>query len=233
MRSRANVGRILLDSEVDAIVFNAGIIIGSGSASFEMIRHLATTLRWMPAPDWVSNRVEPLSVRDALYYLLSAADVQEAVNRSFDIGSRQILTYANVMRTFAAVAGLKPRHVIALPLPAPTLSGIWVGLVTRCRSASPCRSCNPCRRMLWPRIRTSMRSFRRPSPGSSGSQTPSDSPCAVKSKVPWIRTGTPTPESSTRRPSRRPAIRSGPAGASTPMNGRRRSAVSAPPRCGL
>ena len=130
MRSRANVGRILLDSEVDAIVFNAGIIIGSGSASFEMIRHLATTLRWMPVPDWVSNRVEPLSVRDALYYLLSAADVQEAVNRSFDIGSRQILTYANVMRTFAAVAGLKPRHVIALPLPAPTLSGIWVGLVT-------------------------------------------------------------------------------------------------------
>lgn len=130
MRSRANVGRILLDSEVEAIVFNAGIIIGSGSASFEMIRHLAMTLRWMPAPDWVSNRVEPLSVRDALYYLLSAADVQEAVNRSFDIGSRQILTYANVMRTFAAVAGLKPRHVIALPLPAPTLSGIWVGLVT-------------------------------------------------------------------------------------------------------
>jgi uncharacterized protein YbjT (DUF2867 family) len=115
---------------VDAIVFNAGIIIGSGSASFEMIRHLATTLRWMPAPDWVSNRVEPLSVRDALYYLVAAADVDETINRSFDIGSRQILTYAQVMRTFAEVAGLKPRHVIALPLPAPTLSGIWVGLVT-------------------------------------------------------------------------------------------------------
>ena len=130
MRSRANVGRILLDSEVDAIVFNAGIIIGSGSASFEMVRHLALTLRWMPAPDWVANRVEPLSVRDALYYLLSAADVEGPVNRSFDIGSRQILTYAEVMRTFAAVAGLKPRHVIALPLPVPTLSGIWVGLVT-------------------------------------------------------------------------------------------------------
>ncbi|WP_181273010.1 SDR family oxidoreductase [Brevibacterium oceani] len=130
MRSRANVGRILLDSAVDAIVFNAGIIIGSGSASFEMIRHLATTLRWMPAPDWVSNRVEPLSVRDALYYLVAAADVDEEINRSFEIGSRQILTYAQVMRTFAEVAGLKPRHVIALPLPAPTLSGIWVGLVT-------------------------------------------------------------------------------------------------------
>lgn len=130
MRSRANVGRILLDSEVDAIVFNAGIIIGSGSASFEMIRHLALTLRWMPAPDWVANRVEPLSVRDALHYLVSAADVDGSVNRSFDIGSRQILTYAEVMRTFAKVAGLKPRHVIALPLPAPTLSGIWVGLVT-------------------------------------------------------------------------------------------------------
>lgn len=130
MRSRANVGKIFLDSSVDAIVFQAGIIIGSGSASFEMIRHLAETLRWMPAPDWVSNRVEPLSVRDVLYYLLSAVDVTEDVNRTFDIGSRDVLAYAEVMRSFARIAGLKPRHVIAVPLPAPTLSGIWVGLVT-------------------------------------------------------------------------------------------------------
>ncbi|MCD1287526.1 SDR family oxidoreductase [Brevibacterium sp. GP-SGM9] len=130
MRSRAAVGRIFLDSTVEAIIFQAGIIIGSGSASFEMIRHLATTLRWMPAPNWVSNRVEPLSVRDVLYYLLSAVDVEDHVNGTFDIGSRDVLTYAEVMRAFARIAGLKPRHVIAVPLPAPTLSGIWVGLVT-------------------------------------------------------------------------------------------------------
>lgn len=130
MRSRANVGQIFIDSPVDAIVFQAGIIIGSGSASFEMIRHLATELRWMPAPDWVSNRVEPLAIRDVLYYLVSAIDVLGRVNRSFDIGSRDVLTYAEVMKSFSRIAGLKPRHVFKLPLPAPTLSGLWVGLVT-------------------------------------------------------------------------------------------------------
>lgn len=130
MRSRAKVGRILLDSSVATIVFQAGIIIGSGSASFEMVRHLADELRWMPAPNWVSNRVEPLSIRDVLYYLVSAVGVTAEVNRSLDIGSRDVLTYADIMKTFSRIAGLKPRHVLKLPLPAPTLSGIWVGLVT-------------------------------------------------------------------------------------------------------
>lgn len=130
MRSRANVGQVFIDSPVDAFVFQAGIIIGSGSASFEMIRHLATELRWMPAPDWVSNRVEPLAIRDVLYYLVSAVAVAGRVNRSFDIGSGDVLTYAEVMESFSRIAGLKPRHVFKLPLPAPTLSGLWVGLVT-------------------------------------------------------------------------------------------------------
>ncbi|SMY04505.1 Uncharacterized conserved protein YbjT, contains NAD(P)-binding and DUF2867 domains [Brevibacterium aurantiacum] len=130
MRSRAKVGQILLDSSVPAIVFQAGIIIGSGSASFEMIRHLAEELRMMPAPNWVSNRVEPLSIRDALYYLVSAVDVTDPVNRAFDIGSGDVLTYADILKSFSRIAGLKSRHVFRLPLPAPTLSGIWVGLVT-------------------------------------------------------------------------------------------------------
>ncbi|WP_309131160.1 SDR family oxidoreductase [Brevibacterium sp.] len=130
MRSRAQVGQIFLDSAVDTVVFQAGIIIGSGSASFEMIRHLAMKLRWMPAPNWVSNRIEPLSVRDVLYYLIAAVDITEPVNRAFDIGSRDVLTYAEVMRAFARIAGLKPRHVVSIPLPAPKLSGLWVGLVT-------------------------------------------------------------------------------------------------------
>lgn len=130
MRSRAKVGEIFLDSPTAAIVFQAGIIIGSGSASFEMIRHLAETLRWMPAPDWVANKVEPISVRDALYYLVAAASVPGNINRTLDIGSRDVLTYAEVMKEFARIAGLPSRHVVALPLPAAKLSGIWVGLVT-------------------------------------------------------------------------------------------------------
>lgn len=130
MRSRAAVARILLDSAVDTIAFQAGIIIGSGSASFEMIRHLALALAVMPAPDWVTNRVEPIGVRDVLHYLVRAADVEGSVNRTLDIGSRDVLTYAEVMRRFAALAGLRRRVVLPLPLPAATLSGIWVGLVT-------------------------------------------------------------------------------------------------------
>lgn len=130
MRSRAQVGRILVDSHVPTVAFQAGIIIGSGSASFEMVRHLALTLRLMPAPRWVNNRVEPLAVRDVLYYLIKAVDIDGDVNRTFDIGSHDVLRYAEIMKRFAAIAGLKPRHVLTLPLPAPTLSGIWVGLVT-------------------------------------------------------------------------------------------------------
>lgn len=130
MRSRAAVATILLNSPVDTIAFQAGIIIGSGSASFEMIRHLALALRVMPAPDWVKNRVEPVAIRDALHYLIRAADVPDRINGSFDIGSRDVMTYAQVMQEFGRVAGLPRRRVLPLPLPAATLSGIWVGLVT-------------------------------------------------------------------------------------------------------
>lgn len=130
MRSRAEVARILLESPVDTIAFQAGIIIGSGSASFEMIRHLALALRVMPAPNWVNNRVEPLGIRDVLHYLLAAADVPGQINRILDIGNREPMKYSTVMKEFARTAGLKDRYVWPIPLPAATLSGVWVGLVT-------------------------------------------------------------------------------------------------------
>ncbi|TLP80082.1 SDR family oxidoreductase [Nesterenkonia sphaerica] len=130
MRSRAEVARILLESPVSTVAFQAGIIIGSGSASFEMIRHLALALRVMPAPDWVGNQVEPIAIRDVLHYLLAAADTPEDINQILDIGSGEAMKYSDVMKEFADIAGLHPRRVLALPLPAATLSGIWVGLVT-------------------------------------------------------------------------------------------------------
>ena len=73
MRSREAVGEVFLSGPVDAIVFQAGVVIGSGSASFEMIRHLAETLPLMPAPSWVRNRIEAIAVRDVLHYLVGAA----------------------------------------------------------------------------------------------------------------------------------------------------------------
>lgn len=130
MRSRNAVGEIFLASGVDSIVFQAGVVIGSGSASFEMIRHLSETLPFMPAPSWVRNRIEPIAVRDVLYYLVHAAEIEEPLNRTFDIGSREVLTYARMMQEYSAESGLPRRQVWALPIPAPKLAGLWVALVT-------------------------------------------------------------------------------------------------------
>jgi uncharacterized protein YbjT (DUF2867 family) len=130
MRSREAVGQVFLDSTLDAIVFQAGVVIGSGSASFEMIRHLAETLPLMPAPSWVRNRIEAIAVRDVLYYLVSAASLEGPLNRTFDVGCRQVLTYAGMMQEYAAEAGLPYRPVLALPVPAPKLAGMWVALTT-------------------------------------------------------------------------------------------------------
>ncbi|MGN8129895.1 SDR family oxidoreductase [Paenarthrobacter sp. 22069] len=130
MRSREAVGKVFLDGPVDAIVFQAGVVIGSGSASFEMIRHLSETLPLMPAPSWVRNRIEAIAVRDVLYYLVSAASLEGPISRTFDIGCRQVLTYAGMMKEYAAEAGLPYRVVLALPVPAPKLAGMWVALTT-------------------------------------------------------------------------------------------------------
>ncbi len=130
MRSREAVGQVFLDSPVDAVVFQAGVVIGSGSASFEMIRHLSETLPLMPAPSWVRNRIEAIAVRDVLYYLVAAASLDGPINRTFDVGCRQVLTYAGMMKEYAAEAGLPYRVVLALPVPAPKLAGMWVALTT-------------------------------------------------------------------------------------------------------
>ncbi|WP_299165411.1 SDR family oxidoreductase [uncultured Arthrobacter sp.] len=130
MRSRVAVGEALLASGVPTIAFQAGVVIGSGSASFEMIRHLADVLPVMPAPKWVLNRIEPIAVRDVISYLLGALDLPEGLNRTFDIGSGDVLTYADMMKRYAEAAGLPQRTVLALPVLTPRLAGHWVNLVT-------------------------------------------------------------------------------------------------------
>lgn len=130
MASREAVGEIFLSSTIDAVVFQAGIIIGSGSASFEMIRHLADRLAVMIAPSWVRGRIEPIAVRDVLYYLVRAAEVESPAGGVYDVGSRDVMTYADAMKTYASAAGLARRRVVVVPIPAPWLAGLWVGLVT-------------------------------------------------------------------------------------------------------
>lgn len=130
LRSRVAVGQIFLTSGVPTIALQAGVVIGSGSASFEMIRHLTDVLPYMPAPRWVRNRIQPIAVRDVLHYLLGAARVQGQVNGAFDIGGPDVLRYGQMMNGYAVEAGLHQRAIAALPVLTPTLASHWVGLVT-------------------------------------------------------------------------------------------------------
>ncbi|MBC6458783.1 SDR family oxidoreductase [Actinomadura sp. HBU206391] len=130
LRSRAEVGEILLASGVPTAVLRAAVIIGSGSASFEILRHLTERLPVMITPRWVGTRIQPIAVRDVLRYLVGCATLPPEVNRGFDIGGPDVLTYADMMRRYAAVAGLPPRVILRVPLLTPKLSSLWVGLVT-------------------------------------------------------------------------------------------------------
>jgi uncharacterized protein YbjT (DUF2867 family) len=130
LRSRAEVARILLDSGVPAVVLRAAVIIGSGSASFEMLRYLTERLPVMVTPRWVKNRIQPIAVRDVLRYLVAAAELPAEVNRGFDIGGPDVLTYEQMMRRYARVAGLRRRLIMPLRPLTPRLSAHWVGAVT-------------------------------------------------------------------------------------------------------
>jgi hypothetical protein len=135
LRSRREVGQVLLDSGVPTAVLQSAVIIGSGSASFEMLRYLTERLPAMVTPKWVHSRIQPIAVRDVLRYLVSCAQLPPEVSRRFDIGGPDVLTYAQMMNRFAAVAGLRPRLIAPVPLLTPTLSSLWIGLVTPVPSA--------------------------------------------------------------------------------------------------
>ncbi|NEM90399.1 SDR family oxidoreductase [Galbitalea soli] len=130
LRSREAVGRILMQSGVPTAALQAGTVIGSGSASFEMIRHLTEVLPYMPAPKWVRNFIQPIAVRDVLYYLVKAAELPAQVNRTFDIGGPDVLRYGQMMNGYAVEAGLPQRPIASLPVLTPWLASQWVNLVT-------------------------------------------------------------------------------------------------------
>ena len=130
LRSRVAVGDILLESGIDTVVLQAGIVIGSGSASFEMLRHLTNRLPAMTTPKWVHNKIQPIAIDDALHYLVAAADAAMQTSRTWDIGGPDVLEYGEAMQVYAEVAGLRRRLIVALPFLTPTIASLWVGLVT-------------------------------------------------------------------------------------------------------
>jgi uncharacterized protein YbjT (DUF2867 family) len=128
--SRREVGEILLASGVPTTVLRAAVILGSGSASFEMLRYLTERLPVMITPRWVHTRIQPIAIRDVLRYLLWSASMPPDVNRAFDIGGPEVLTYREMMQRYAAVAGLSRRIIMPVNVLTPNLSSHWVGVVT-------------------------------------------------------------------------------------------------------
>ncbi len=130
LRSRAEVGEILSGGEVPCTILRAGVIIGSGSASFEILRYLVDRLPVMITPMWVRTETQPISIRDVLFYLSGCLEHPETVGDAFDIGGPFIETYERLFRIYQEEAGLRKRLIIPVHLLTPRLSSYWLGFVS-------------------------------------------------------------------------------------------------------
>lgn len=130
LASRVEVGRILMGSGVPTAALQAGVVLGDGSSSFHMLRHLAERLPAAVAPRWIRNRIQPIAADDAVHYLVGAADLPREINRTFDIGGPEAMPYADMMTRYATATGHLPRLVRSAPVTTPGLAAHWIGLVT-------------------------------------------------------------------------------------------------------
>lgn len=129
LKSRLQVEKTLKSDSYALTVFRAGIIVGSGSASFEIIRDLVEKLPIMITPRWLNTKTQPLAVRDVLKFLSGGLGKEELYNKAFDIFGPEVLTYKEMLLQFAEVRGLK-RYIITLPVLTPKLSSYWLYFVT-------------------------------------------------------------------------------------------------------
>jgi uncharacterized protein YbjT (DUF2867 family) len=129
LRSRQQTGDSLRSGGVPVTEFRAGVIVGSSSLSFEMIRYLTERVPVMICPRWVYTRTQPIGIREVLEYLTATLTVPESSGRIIEIGGAEIVTYGEMMMTYAEVRGLK-RWMVPVPVLTPRLSSLWVNLVT-------------------------------------------------------------------------------------------------------
>ncbi len=132
LRSRHEVGEILRDSGVETIEFRAGMVIGAGSLSFQLMKSLTDRLPVMICPLWLTTPTQPIGVEDVTAYLLAALDLPRGESRVFEIGSPDVVTYGGLIREYARQQGLR-RRLIFVPVLTPYLSGLWLALVTPSR----------------------------------------------------------------------------------------------------
>jgi uncharacterized protein YbjT (DUF2867 family) len=119
LASRAEVADIFLASPVPTAALEASIVVGSGSASFEMIRYLAERVPVLPAIPWLHHRTQPIAVDDVLHYLVAATVLPPEVDRAFDVGGPDVLSYLDLVQRYARLAGLPQRIAVPLPVPVP------------------------------------------------------------------------------------------------------------------
>ncbi|NNC50702.1 MAG: SDR family oxidoreductase [Flaviramulus sp.] len=129
LRSRKNVEDTLISNQYALTIFKAGIIVGSGSSSFEIIRDLVEKLPFMIAPKWLNTKTQPLAVRDVLSFLSGAAGNKTVYNKTYDVFGPDILTYKQMLLQFAEVRDLK-RYILTVPVMTPKLSSYWLYFVT-------------------------------------------------------------------------------------------------------
>lgn len=129
LQSRKNVETILSDCSVPLTTLKAGIIVGSGSASFEIMRDLVEKLPIMIAPRWLKTRCQPIAIRNVIQYLSGVLLNEQTYHQSFDIGGPDVLTFKQMLLQFAEVRKLK-RHILVVPLMTPNLSSHWLYFVT-------------------------------------------------------------------------------------------------------
>ena len=131
LASRHEVGKVLASGGVAVTELRAAVIIGSGSASFEMLRHLAEVLPAMICPRWVTKtKCQPIAIADVLHYLVAVIGSPEAADQILEIGGPDVLSYRDMMDRYASAAGLRRRLIIPVPILTPRLSSHWVNLVT-------------------------------------------------------------------------------------------------------
>ncbi|MCF8062137.1 MAG: SDR family oxidoreductase [Deltaproteobacteria bacterium] len=130
LRSRREVGEILASGPVPTTFLRAAVVLGSGSASFEILRYLVERLPVMVTPRWVETPCQPIGIRNVIGYLAGCLENDETTGGTFDIGGPDVLTYRRLMEIYAEEAGLPRRLVVPVPLLTPRLSSYWIHFVT-------------------------------------------------------------------------------------------------------
>ncbi len=129
LQSRQQTGAALREAGVSVTEFRAGVIVGSGSISFEMIRYLTERIPIMICPRWVFTRTQPISIRDTLDYLIAALQTPDSMGKIIEIGGADVLTYGEMMTGYAHVRGLR-RYLVPVPVLTPRLSSYWAHWMT-------------------------------------------------------------------------------------------------------